>query len=83
MTWLTMTIQADEEDGPIPAEALQLAAILTRQGFQLEAREGCIMVTGSDGVMRGILDQGHHVRALLEHAGALYRLARMTAATTT
>lgn len=30
----------EEHEGPIPHEALALAAVLTRQGFQFEAREG-------------------------------------------
>jgi len=62
------------EPRPVSAEAVALVRKLVGWGLTLEVEGEYLVLSGSDGVMRGVTRQGHGKAALLTLAPALWTL---------
>lgn len=79
MTTVEFPIRVEEHQGPIPSEAVEFAARLTRWGASFEPRDSTLLLTAADGVMHDLL-RGDYLADLWRHASALHHLAALTAA---
>jgi hypothetical protein len=63
-----------ETPQPVTAAAVALVKTFARWGLTLDVEAEYLVVSGSDGVMRGVFWQGHGVAALRTLAPALWTL---------